>query len=239
LNILFEATQAIQKNLSALFVYLALGVGSSVVNTTITLLIGEVEEPFRDTQTVALSLGMLLSATLAWSAGETLAFARLGKEMDKPLWKIDGDVEALRRYFSLWFCINLPSLAFYLLSIWLGSSGSTDSGVGAALMLSILCGTLSTPVGACLMFGGKLQWEGVSRRFRPMLRELPLFLVVFFFSGVAMVLMLSLHEATRAQGWLGPLIDVAAIYFDCVVFAAMWLICMIDRQNPDDDDLEF
>lgn len=239
MNILFEATQAIQKNLSALVVYLIFGVGSSAVATAVNSLMGKVEDPFKDPKTLFLSIGILLFANIAWSAGEAIAFSRLGKEMDKPLWKIEGDGEALRRYFTLWFGLNLPALIFYLLFAWLDSSGSTGSAPGTAAMLWILCATISTPVGACLMFGGKLEWDGLSRRFRPMLRELPRFLVVVFFNGIVMILTMSLHDAAKDQEWLGPLIDIVAVYFDCVVFAAMWLICMIDRQNPDEDDLEF
>ena len=241
MNILAHAVQAVQQNLSALGVYLAITVPAGVAIHIANYLLGASPDtnPYTDPKLIAYELASNLFLILAYAIASALAFSRLGESIDRPLWKISGGREALRRFFPMWLLLFVPVLCVDHLTQWAVLTPEWENLVGVAFPLMILAHALVTPVGACIMFHGSTKRAHLGEALRPLVRQFPPSVVLIFLSGMMFVFVMLLFEATREQFWLRPAIDIVSGYFDCLIFSGVWLICMMDRQMPEDDDFEF
>jgi hypothetical protein len=187
----------------------------------------------------ALSYGLDIFLAGAASVLMCVAFSRLGRELDKPLWKVRGDWEAIRRFFALWFLLNLATLTLYRIA---GSrvAASSDSVVAELLFLAFLVvQAMVVPVGACIMFGGGLRWKDLAEHLHPLVRNLPQVLPVLGVSLLSLLVVISVIPFLVNLIWLVPLVNIISSYVDCLVFVAMWLICMMHRDTFEDIDLDF
>ena len=91
-----------QHNLSALFLYLAIVVGADTLKLLVDVVwIEPAREQLGKGLVQAYGFGSLLLLSVCFALGQSVAFARMGREMDRPLWKVSGDREAIRRYVNI------------------------------------------------------------------------------------------------------------------------------------------
>lgn len=241
MSILAEAIRAVQRNLSALALYIALTVGCSTLKLLCDTLYRETLQGISEKSVRIYDLGAGLAVAACFALAQTVAFARMGKEIDRPLWKISGAREALARFFPLWLVLNLLNLA--VLRLWVRAlEADPTSGLASALLLMLSLATMfQVPVGACLMFARCGHWSELPESLAPLARQFPKVLIFLFLNFVQLVLALdhiqriAANPASRLILWLSPALDVFLAYCDCLVFAGIWLICMITTKDIDVD----
>jgi hypothetical protein len=232
-----DAVNAVQKNLDALGIYLGITLLASVAATSANLWMGAPpENPYADPNLIAYEVALNLFLIFSWAFAQSIAFARLGKSIDRPLWKISGDFEAVKRYFPLWAGLNAIVILVQVLTGW---TIATFGASGLLLILMVVAVIFCIPMGAALMFLRTPEWAHLPEAVRPLFRQFPKTLVVLALAGFLFFVQIFLIGGTEDRPWLLPLIDIAFAYFDCVIFSAVWLICMYDRQAPEEVDLDF
>ena len=229
-----------QDNLRALAVYLLITVGASAVGLVGNVLVaGEGEKAVVSGPALVYQFGLDVFLVVAYSLAQCIAFARMGKEMDRPLWKVADDREAIRRFFKLWVALNAALLALLRLSEWTHVILDNEELASVFFTLFTFAGVVHLPAGACIMFFGRFEWHKLGECLSPLANEWPKTLVVLFLSGFLLFLSFYLIAATGSQKWLRPLIDIILGYFDCLIFAAVWLICITDRDSPRESDIDY
>ncbi len=232
MGILRHAAECVQRNLSLFGLYVLLIAGSRSLVLLADWSVGALgaERPLNDflVYTLVANVVLLFITALA----QTIVFAKLGAAVDCPLWKLSGMREALRRYFPLWLVFNAIALALNFMIILLEGA----AGVLQLLFMVIAIGYI--PVGACIMFYRAFSWAELGRVLRPLLREGPKAFVIFTFSGICFFGYFTFLIQVQHQPYLQPLVEIIFAYTDLLVFCASWLICMIDRESPE-EDVEF
>lgn len=183
------------------------------------------------------------------SALQAVVFARMGKTIDRPLWKCRDDREALRRFFMLWFIFNLGILVI----AHLHSNAIENNADEIAILLEILdfCVAIAyLPVGICIMHWGGMEWPSLGLALRPMLRQITLsFTVMTLLVFQYAFFIISSKSIVYAFG-VGPLPILPAVvlvpllvlpmaFLEFLAFCAMWRVCMIYRQSGDDAGNDF
>jgi len=238
LDVLRQAIDAVQRNLIALAIYLVITVGANTLALAcVHLLGGPFENPFENPRIAALTVLIYLVLTVIFAVASAIAFARFGKELDKPLWKCAGDWEAFRRFFLVWFALHNLVIAVEIDFIF---AATHENAVPPVLTyFGRLAGfVLAVPAGAFLMFPGGIDWHDLGGVFRPLVRQFPHVFMVLLAYGMV-VLFLEYTDTRDLPLWIQPALAIVSGYFDCVVFCAIWIICIIDRQSPEEDDLDF
>ncbi len=239
-KILSQAVAAVQRNLRALAIYLVIAVGVSAAGTACNHLVradpsqNPYGDPFLLTYELVFQVVLVVSAAVA----QTISFARMAAEIERPLWKISGDREALGRFFMLWFVLNGCVALLFELAMW--ASYASEQGQPGSLLF-LLYGfafTVYIPIGVAVMFTGRVAWRQLGNDLGPLLRQFPWFLLVLGINLFLFFFYFGLFVQTEAQPWLHPAITAISVYFDCVIFAAVWLICRYDRDNPQETDLD-
>jgi len=240
LRVLGDAVEAIQENLSSLALYLVVTVGFATGGQVLTHLLGRpIENPLETGFWAAYLLGETAIMLVAIGLVQAVVFSRLGRNIDRPLWKLEGDLAGIRRYFALWLGLNAAGTALELAAVWSHAELELDGLAAILLLCHALVIVAHIPIGAAIMFLGPFEWGKLSECLRPLWRQLPLTAVVVLFNATWFVLFYFLSQKTEPLPWLRPALYVAFGYVDCVVFAATWYICMFDRQEPEALDLDF
>jgi len=243
LTIIRDAIEAVQRNLGALLIYLAFVLPPGLVTLAWGLLkeqerLDTLNPALRSLCEVAIDLGFVLLVAL----GQSIAFSMMGREIDRPMWRISGPVEALRRYFGLWFVFALAGLASARLASLLAGRQPDGPFAGLVFLLYLVISLATVPIGAGLMFQGRISinnWrEGVAPLFRQFLRTLVL-VGMNLFSFALFIAIYTPERSVLMTMVLGAVVFIIGAYFDCVVFAGIWLICMIDRDTTEEPDIEF
>jgi len=230
-SVLGEGFRAVQRNLPALGIYLVFSVGISSSTLLGDHLVGlPLEEGAQVPPLLQLyGLGSDVLLALGMALGQVMAFSRIGMEIDRPLWKCSGDREALRRFFVLWLMLNLAQIASYRLLDWIHLASNGTQSLPMFLLVVMPVAILSTPMGACVMFFGRFQWSTLGKSLVPLVNEFPKTMVLVCFAGL-MFFFAQFMILNVPQRWLWPVLDVVFGYFECVIFSAAWLICMINRE---------
>lgn len=246
-DIFKQAYQDVQENARPLLVY----TGFHVVASGLALPLRFVEFQYKDINDFPAwlditSLFVSLASLAVLSVGASVAFARMGRQIDRPLWKQHGDGEAVRRFFLIWFILGLAYLAADRLVILLyHATGDAEAVLGLQTILFVLVG-LMIPVGACIMFNGKLEWRRLGEDLTPLGRQIPAtsLLVLFgFFAGSfiltsqAMLLRPEVRIYLSVPGFI--LLTVLYAYCDCLIFAGTVELCRADRDTAEEDDFDF
>ena len=246
MRFLREAIDAVQENLSSLALYLAITVSGGCLQMGYTAIVWHFD--LDTTHERAVETGALLAALIlvaVWAFAKALAFSRMGRELDKPLWKVKGDWEAVRRFFGLWFLLDLVCLSSVYCT---GRLMAMEQGGGAAALYFVyfLLSVVSLPIGACIMFAGRADLRRMGEILAPLARELPRTLVVLLFSAAQFLLIDGLGNEAYDRG-AAPVflvttfavLNVIGGYCECVVFAGTWLLCKADRDTVREDDFDF
>jgi hypothetical protein len=202
--------------------------------------IGDPEQALYGKGVLLLSeVGLDAFLVFCYAAAQAVAFSQLGKEIDRPLWKIADYWEALRRYFPVWMALNGVVILLNMLTFVVPPLIDNEEFGRLPFWLLVFASATYIPVGAAIMFCRKFEWRTLGEALGPLRRQLPTTLIVLCLNGFLFFFFLSLIVQTASQNWIRPVIDIISGYFDCVVFAATWLICMLDRQTPEEVDLDF
>ena len=250
MELLKHASEALQRHLSAVLMYLGFAVLWSLANSgTAVYLLARYPDtvPTLPEHIVRIVSFTVLSGVCAFA--QAVVFSRIGREMDRPLWKVRDDREALQRFFFMWFEFNL---LINTLS-WIAGTplfGDEPNALNALAVFAVLVGVvLVIPVGAASMFHGHFSWSKLGECLAPLGRRpmeaLPVFLVTF---GQFLLPILALQAPDRDVSNVRHVafsiavqlaLDLVIAYLDCLAFAAIWLVCKDDRDSPDEVDLDF
>jgi hypothetical protein len=196
-----------------------------------------------------LEIAMFLVFVHAIALAQTLAFSRLGREIDRPLWKVRTDRDAMKRFFMMWALINLTAMGLHRLSQIDFGSGDVVS-INYLLLYGGLGATLvSVPFGACIMFTGQVSSRTLGESLAPLTRQPGRTALVFgimLFQVIAHDLFVSLLIGSENQTpsllarlAAGLASGAVQVYLDCLALAATWHLCMVDRETVDEIDLDF
>lgn len=167
-----------------------------------------------------------------------IAFAMIGRDLARPLWKVGVPGEALRRFFVLWFLLNLLVVTVSQITGRLMEADSPAAGL--MIGLTIILYATYIMVGAAVMYHGRFGTEDFSKAMTPLVREFSqtglLLLVALFTVLVALFTEIEVENLS----WLyhAPISAVLSAVLECVVFSGAWIICMTSQETPD-DDLDF
>jgi hypothetical protein len=188
--------------------------------------------------------GLMFGSDIFVAAGsalaQCLAFTLLGKEIDRPVWRVDGMFDALRRFYFLWFGLKLMEIAFIRVqaaafSIW-GSGGPAPFFWGLLFAMSVMI----IPFGACVMFHGKMVWREIGEALLPLYRYASQVLALCLASLAILFLLLFIPAELDFNKWLDPGLEALYGVWECVVFIGVWLICITHRETPhENNDFDF
>lgn len=240
MELIRDAVNAVQKNLDALGIYVGIMlVASTTATYANSWMAVPAENPYADPNLIAYEVALNLFLVFSAAIAQSIAFARLGKNIDRPLWKISGDLEAIKLYLPLWAGLNAIVILVQALTTWSVATFGGSGVSGVLFILMVLAVIVYIPVGAALMFLRTPDWTHLPEAVRPLFRQFSKTLVILAMTGLLFLLQISLISGMEGQPWLRPLVDIAFAYFDCVIFSAVWLLSMYDRQAPEEVDLDF
>lgn len=185
----------------------------------------------------AYDLVLQIARAAVFSVLAAAVYARLGKDIDRPLWKCASDAEAVRRFFMTWFLLNLVVLLLFRLQFMAYRAENPDLVILLEFFIMLAIATL-TPIGACIMYHGGLDWAHFGQSLRPIARQFGLaFLAIllsflgYFLLNVARALDPEIHKGIIVPA--GITIPLALL--DALAFCVMWRVCMINRDTPEED----
>jgi len=191
---------------------------------------------------VTLVKDLVLAALIA--ALQSVVFAALGEEIDRPLWKNDGYRDALRRFFGTWFIIALIHMAFIRIEVSLSQLGLPEAVLPVVVPHMLWMG-IYVPIGACIMYGGRLVWNEVPDRLSPILYVTQKSLVAIGLGCLQFVIWIFMlpyiPKAPMEAIAFFAVLNFPLLLLECLGFAIMWHACMEYRDTaPErDDDLDF
>ena len=250
MELLKAASQALQRHAANVALYIGGNVLLSMAYIAVQVVLTQQNPDFDTAPTTAerlIDVIALLVATVGWALLQSVVFSRIGRELDRPLWKVADDREAIRRFFPLWFEFNLVLNTL----MWLGRTIATYESIkdAAALPLLFSLGALVVlvPFGASIMFHGRFSWNTLGESLAPLGRRLPQLAIVFALTAFQVVIMLFLDrqlpetfDGEFVQTVIYKVAIISALsWIDCMVFTATWLVCKDDRDSPDEFDLDF
>lgn len=197
-------------------------------------------------------LGLYLIATrivlvALFAFADTIFLSRIGREVDKPYWRVPDDREAIARFYRLWLLLGLLNL-FYGQVLERFAVGPENS---AAFLLGIgyfLWAALLYALGTTIMFYGQARRDEVQQAFATMSRHAQLVMGLCLFGIVAGVVLSTVNGVLLQAQIAGPAkwavtgaLAMVDGYISCLLFAFMWLVCIYDRDHyepePEDFDL--
>ncbi len=239
--ILRAAFQALQRNYGPLLFYI--GVGFAVYSARLsldTLVIAPRAEEIAENILRLYSIAIDIVAVALVAMAQTIAFSRMGREIDRPMWRVADDLDAVRLFYKLWLLLGLVNIAA-LRFLDIVVARTDEAAVQFTLAMIWLMGAvLLIPFGAAVMFYGRVGRQEVAEAISTMTHQFPYTLLIaivgIFFGLFLITLQPDLPLLAR------PALAIADGYLDCFLFAAMWLVCIYHRdeyEHPDDEDFDF
>ena len=239
--ILRAAFQALQRNYGPLLFYI--GVGFAVYSARLsldTLVIAPRSEEIAENILRLYSIAIDIAAVAVVALAQTIAFSRMGREIDKPMWRVADDLDAVRLFYKLWLLLGLVNIAAVRFRDIL-LVRTEEAAVQVMLVMMWLTGAvLLILFGSAVMFYGRVGRQEVGEAASTMTRQfgytLLIVIVGFFFRFILIDLQLDLPL------WARPALAIADGYLECLLFASMWLVCIYHRDeydHPDDEDFDF
>jgi hypothetical protein len=172
LRILGDAVEAVQRNLYALALYVAVTVGFSIAGQIANYALGgPPEEAYASGAWTAYLLGLDAVFLVAIGLAQAVVFSRLGKDIDRPLWKITGNAEAVKRYFLLWLALNAAATALDRVALWSHTVLGNDALTATLALFHAVVIVVHIPIGAAIMFLGPFEWRKLPECLRPLWRQ--------------------------------------------------------------------
>lgn len=191
------------------------------------------------------SIGLDLAQVGAIAALQAMALAAIGREIDQPLWKCAGWQDALKRFFSFWFIVNLIYVTSSKLSMSVPDALADDVGL-LMFFFRFMLTLVAVPLGACIMHGGGLQWKEIPGLLAPFFRLFDRALIAIALGILQYAIILSIlafvPQETLKTVWLWSFVNIPLALLECLAFAVMWIVCMEYREiasDFEDDDFDF
>jgi len=228
--------------LAAAYMLLSLGIKASFLLTASS---GD-EAGALTPNPVWMIVATLVSASVL-SVAQAALFARIGKEIDRPLWKCRDDVDALTRFFIVWLLLNLSGELLLHLSLRFERQGWDDLSYIMVMLFAVVY-LFYIPIGACIMHHGALNWDELGHTLAPISAQFSDFALVLLIRIATLALWFAALALEASQEWLftvvcfQPLVQAPTVLLDCLAFAMMWRLCMIHRDSAHyraDDDFDF
>jgi len=187
-------------------------------------------------------IGIAIFAAFA----DTVFLSRIGREIDKPYWRIPDDREALRRFYRLWLLLGLAGLVYNQITEQL-TGGDPQHPASFFMFISlILVVVLLHAFGTAVMFYGRAAREEMNEAIGTMSRHAP-FMIGLCLFGILAAIFLSLIYVTISTSGLSTPLEIAANgllamvdgYVSCLIFAFVWLVCRYDRDDFERDREDF
>ncbi len=231
-----EAMHGVRRNLSAAAVFIGFALAGSLALMLVHYFTPEGDASPPLYWRLLATLSDLVQAAMA-SLGACIGLGRMGRDLDRPLWKIRTDGESIRRFFLPWFILIAGDSAVNrLLALNIDAEAHPES----ILLYMLFCCALSAwiiPIGACIMFHGRLKWTQVGEALAPLTRSFSLtafFLLFGFISSLMLTFVaLSLPLPYRL------IIETADNFCGCIIFAGIWELCRFNRNHPPEHDFDF
>lgn len=182
----------------------------------------------------ALSLELLVYAGMA--ALTAAFFTLIGKELGKPLWKVESAGEGVRRFFMPWYLLLLITLLVARLAA-LGAGTAGESAAMSMLFLGVpFLSALIVPVGAGVMFQMHFDWRELGEALAPLIRQSGSIVMLVLIGSLAYFFLTAGTLFTPPQQIAAhATLDALWAAMDCLLFVGTWLACQHDRDNPDAD----
>jgi len=246
-NFLRDAVRALHENIRSVLLYMGL---VAVLNGAQTLVEKLVFAPIADS-TPDSRMGLyLMGSRVLLVAGaafaDTVFLSRIGREVDKPYWRIPDDREAIRRFYRFWLLLGLANLTYGLVTERISGGDAEHPGVFFLFLSYIVWIVLLHAFGTTVMFFGKVARDEINEAFGVLSRHAPLVIGLCLFGVFAAILLQGAYGAIRMGGLSTPaevlattLLAAADGYVSCLIFAYMWLVCRYDRDDFQRENEDF
>lgn len=180
------------------------------------------------------------------AVADTICFSRIGREVDKPYWRVTDDREAFSRFYRLWLLLGLGNLVYG--QIIERTVGGNEERAGAFFLgVSYLIWiVLLHALGAAIMFQGRVARDEVSEAFAVLGRHAAQVMALCLFGIMAGILLAGTHSSMMTaelpllfELTAGALLAAIDGYVSCLLFAFMWLVCRYDRDHFERDREDF
>ncbi len=257
MNFYREAATALRQNSGSVLLYVAFGVGLAVLDSTVDLFILAPSAKDAPDQYLSLVLIVTSIALVALSAiASTIFFSRIGREMDKPMWRVADDRDAMRLFYRLWFLLGLLTLVYVRLIEQLLPKNPDIGTLIIFLCSFFIWATLLNVFGAFVMFYGRPGREEISQAFSTLGHHLGPVLAISLVGLLSGLVLYDAHFRAVAIGHSAEdmtSVDYAGRYLvdmlvgavdslvSCFIFAYSWLVCIFHRDHFEQqgDDFDF
>ena len=232
------AVQAIDHNFRAVLLYI--GIHVSVSTALFFVRIQLMRPPDGEDLSPLLNMadiGLDIVDGIAWAIAQCVAFAWIGRNLDKPNWKVAAAGESLKRFFGFWLLMDLIGMLTFRFLIFSVNAGADPSLV---LWLPILYGAGTIPLGAAIMFQQRVGTEEVGQALQTLGHQFPRTLLVVCMAGAGYVFLSMVMLQAAEFPFAMPLVGIIDSVLDCFIFSCTWIICMYHREAIENDsDIDF
>lgn len=233
---LSHAVRALQRNVSALLIYGSLTVAFQVLRLLCEDLVVSPSEDSLDPRWVsAYRFSADILGMLALALAQTLAYARIGRDMDRPLWKIADDWDALRRFFQFWLVIDLAVLAIIRVPELLPGD---EAAIQLFVYFYIAASAMAVPFGAAVMFTGRAGAAEIREAANMLADRLPQAAGIIAAGCLVNFTFFVMLVSPGFPHWATPFLVAVDAYLSCLFFAYTWLVC-IQHRDEDSHDTDF
>ncbi len=242
-----DAVRALHENYRPVLLYMSL---VALLKTGEGALQKLVLDPIAETTSDS-RMGMYLILTrialvAGVALGDTVLLSRIGREVDKPYWRVPDDREALRRFYRLWLLLGLANLVYLQLTEQLTGGDPEHPATFFVFLSYIMLVVLLHAFGTTVMFYGNVTRDEVGEAYRTMSRHAQSILGLCLL-GILAAFLLQVFYALIVFGKLplpaelgaGALLAAMDGYISCFLFAYMWLVCRYDRDDYERDREDF
>ncbi|HOK09147.1 MAG TPA: hypothetical protein PLT82_07265 [Candidatus Hydrogenedens sp.] len=174
---------------------------------------------------------------------QSIIFSRLGVLLDFPVWRCKSDLEALRRFFLLWFGVNIALITITRVSVVLVDYGYSNL-ADLFSVLGIIANIIYLPLSICWMYSGEKLSEDdpMTRPFRAITRQFGetvgmwVIIAMSLFTSLFVLSLPVFEEQTILTALLKTVIIIPLAAVDIIVFCWTWLLCIQCRMQGLDED---
>jgi MFS family permease len=252
-----EAARALRQNPEPVLLYIAIGVGLALANSALDqFVLGPVADRTSD-RMLSLQLILIAVGTTAVSAfANTICFARIGREMDKPMWRVTSDADAFHLFYRLWLLLGLLALVYlHVMEQLLPERPDTDTIVIFLCSFLVLASVMYV-FGSAVMFYGRPGREEVTQALSTMGHQIGPVIAACVVGLLAGLVLNQAHVATMQIGMgsdgataaehaarfaADAVIGAIDALVSCFLFAYAWLVCIYHRDHYEEpgDDFDF
>ncbi len=175
---------------------------------------------------------------------QSVVFSRIGVILEFPIWRCKDDKEALRRFFMLWFGLNIGLITISRVANVLAERGISDL-AGLLGIIGYIANVVYLPLGVCWMYSGEklLEDDSFLRVFRPITRQFGETIVMWLIIAGSLFITMLIYglpvfsESSITAVILKTLIIIPLAGIDIIVFCWIWLLCIQCRIQGLDEDI--